>query len=247
MKLRLATPSVLIDVGRARRPVVHHATPATTSPSARSPATATSRRPTCCRPQVPILAHAAGQVGDPQVRHRGTIGGSIAHADPASRPAGGRARARRHAGRHGPSSGERDDRGVATSSPGFLESALEPDELLTEIRVPEGARARAGRSRSSTGARRTGRSSAWPRCEATARRASALVNMGSTPVRASAVEQALAGGASAADAAEHAAEGHRAAGRPQRQHRVPRAPRPGARRAAPSSKPAADPTRTLRG
>ena len=33
---------------------------------------------------VPLLAHAAGHVGDPQVRHRGTIGGSIAHADPAS-------------------------------------------------------------------------------------------------------------------------------------------------------------------
>ena len=33
---------------------------------------------------MPLLAHAAGQVGDPQVRHRGTIGGSIAHADPAS-------------------------------------------------------------------------------------------------------------------------------------------------------------------
>ena len=33
---------------------------------------------------MPLLAHAAGHVGDPQVRHRGTIGGSIAHADPAS-------------------------------------------------------------------------------------------------------------------------------------------------------------------
>jgi CO/xanthine dehydrogenase FAD-binding subunit len=33
---------------------------------------------------VPLLAHAAGQVGDPQVRHRGTIGGSLAHSDPAS-------------------------------------------------------------------------------------------------------------------------------------------------------------------
>src|SRR5260370_29880269 len=34
--------------------------------------------------ELPLLAHAAGQVGDPQVRHRGTIGGSLAHADPAS-------------------------------------------------------------------------------------------------------------------------------------------------------------------
>ncbi len=32
----------------------------------------------------PLIATAAGHVGDPQVRHRGTIGGSVAHADPAS-------------------------------------------------------------------------------------------------------------------------------------------------------------------
>ena len=49
----------------------------------RSPATATSRqRPP--RRRGAAAAHAAGQVGDPQVRHRGTIGGSIAHGDPAS-------------------------------------------------------------------------------------------------------------------------------------------------------------------
>ena len=36
------------------------------------------------KPQVPLLAAAARYVGDPQVRHRGTIGGSIAHTDPAS-------------------------------------------------------------------------------------------------------------------------------------------------------------------
>ena len=34
--------------------------------------------------ELPLLAHAASQVGDPQVRHRGTIGGSLAHADPAA-------------------------------------------------------------------------------------------------------------------------------------------------------------------
>src|SRR5205807_3116517 len=36
------------------------------------------------RADLPIVAHVAGLVGDPQVRHRGTIGGSIAHGDPAS-------------------------------------------------------------------------------------------------------------------------------------------------------------------
>jgi aerobic carbon-monoxide dehydrogenase medium subunit len=35
--------------------------------------------------QAPILSYAAAQVGDPQIRHRGTIGGSVAHADPWTR------------------------------------------------------------------------------------------------------------------------------------------------------------------
>ena len=59
----------------------------------------------------------------------------------------------------------------------------------------------------------------------------ALVNMGSTPLRATAVEAALAQGASAADAAARSRRRHRAAGRPQRVARVPRAPRAGARAA----------------
>ena len=36
------------------------------------------------RAEAPLLAHSAGLVGDPQIRHRGTIGGSLAHADPAA-------------------------------------------------------------------------------------------------------------------------------------------------------------------
>jgi CO/xanthine dehydrogenase FAD-binding subunit len=43
-----------------------------------------SSSPTLLGRHVPLLAHAAAQVGDPQIRHRGTIGGSLAHADPAS-------------------------------------------------------------------------------------------------------------------------------------------------------------------
>ena len=83
MKLRLAQPSVLIDIGRLsdlsyirdagdhvgdRRPDPPHG----------------CRDLGAAQEHVPLLAHAAGQVGDPQVRHRGTIGGSLAHADPAS-------------------------------------------------------------------------------------------------------------------------------------------------------------------
>ncbi|MGH9039158.1 MAG: FAD binding domain-containing protein, partial [Acidimicrobiia bacterium] len=83
MKLRLASPSVLVDVGRltdlsyVRDGGDHVAIGALT----RHRDIETSD---LLQSQVPILAHVAGLVGDPQVRHRGTIGGSLAHGDPAS-------------------------------------------------------------------------------------------------------------------------------------------------------------------
>ena len=83
MKLRLAQPSVLVDIGRItdlsyiREDGDHIAIGALT----RHHDVETSA---LLAEHVPLLAHAASHVGDPQVRHRGTIGGSIAHADPAS-------------------------------------------------------------------------------------------------------------------------------------------------------------------
>ena len=97
MKLRLAQPAVLVDIGRLRDLSYirddgdHIAIGALTRHHGRRehrrPAPSTSR----CWPTRP------SHVGDPQVRHRGTIGGSIAHADPASDLPGHDARARRHA------------------------------------------------------------------------------------------------------------------------------------------------------
>ena len=83
MKLRLAAPELLIDIGRLASCATCAST-ATSSPSARAPATTTSRRPTCVAAEAPLLGAVARTVGDPQVRHRGTLGGSLAHADPAS-------------------------------------------------------------------------------------------------------------------------------------------------------------------
>src|SRR5690606_34349245 len=83
MKLRLASPSVLVDVSRLRELSYirdagdHIAIGALTRHRDLEVSDV-------LREHVPLLAHAASQVGDPQVRHRGTIGGSIAHADPAS-------------------------------------------------------------------------------------------------------------------------------------------------------------------
>ena len=87
---------------------------------------------------------------------------------------------------------------------GFLETALAPDELLTEIQVPKAA---GGWNYQKFNRR----AQDWAIVGALAVRNGstrvALVNMGATPVRARAVEEALAAGASAADAAAVAAEG----------------------------------------
>jgi len=203
MKLRLASPSVLIDVGRlsdlsyVRDGGDHVAIGALTRHRDLEISDLLAA-------EAPILAHAAGQVGDPQVRHRGTIGGSLAHADPASDlPAvvlamGGTMVAR------GPN-GERTIP-AAEFYRGFLESALEPDELLTEIRVPKTGGAGWSFQKFNR------RAQDWAIVGVAAIRNNgssgvALVNMGSTPVYAQGVVDAVAAGASAADAAEHAADG----------------------------------------
>lgn len=83
LKLRLASPTALIDIGRIaelKGITVSDGTvrigPLTTHAElAASPA---------LREHCPALADAAARVGDPAVRNRGTIGGNVAHADPAS-------------------------------------------------------------------------------------------------------------------------------------------------------------------
>jgi carbon-monoxide dehydrogenase medium subunit len=202
MKLRLASPSVLIDVGRltdlsyVRDGGDHVAIGALT----RHRDIETSD---LLRSQVPILAHVAGLVGDPQVRHRGTIGGSLAHGDPASDlPAVVLALSSILVAR-GPS-GEREIP-AGEFFTGFLETVLAPDELLTEIRVPKVAGA--GWSYQKFNRRALDWAIVGVAAVRNGTTGVALVNMGSTPLRAGAVEQALAQGASAADAAQAAADG----------------------------------------
>lgn len=204
MKLRLASPSVLVDVGRldaltgvcedGDQVVIGALT--THHDVSRSPV---------LKAQVPLLAHVAEQVGDPQVRHRGTIGGSIAHADPASDlPAavlalGGSLTAR---------SAARGDRTIAATDffTGFLESALEADEILVDIRVP--AVPDAGWSFQKFNRRALD----WAIVGVAAvhRNGSSgvgLVNMGPTPLLAAGVASAWSSGASPAEAAERVVEG----------------------------------------
>lgn len=203
MKLRLAVPSVVVDIGRVTDLSYisdggdHIAIGALT----RHRALETSD---LLAAECPLLGHVAGEVGDPQVRHRGTIGGSLAHSDPASDlPAavlalGGTLVAQGPGG----------SREIAAGDffTGYFESALADDEMLTEIRVPKAP----GDGWNYQKFNR--RAQDWAIVGAAAVTVNggtnvALVNMGSVPLRASATEAALAGGASAADAAEQAAEG----------------------------------------
>ncbi|MFM7251887.1 MAG: FAD binding domain-containing protein [Ilumatobacteraceae bacterium] len=201
MRLRLAQPSVLVDIGRVsdlsyiRDAGDHIAIGALTRHMdvEKSPVLAQ---------HAPLLAHAAGHVGDPQVRHRGTIGGSIAHADPASDlPATTLALGATYVAQ-----GPKGTREIAAADfyKGFLQSALAADEMLTEIRVPK----MQGAGWSFQKFNRRAQDWAIVGVAAWRRNGSsgvALVNMGSTPVLASSVSSALSSGASVSDAAELAA------------------------------------------
>ncbi|MGZ4691149.1 MAG: FAD binding domain-containing protein [Acidimicrobiia bacterium] len=203
MKLRLAVPSVLVDVGRldelsyVRDAGDHVAIGALTRHRALE--TSTVLRDSCG-----MLRAVAAEVGDNQVRHRGTIGGSVAHGDPASDLPGALLALDATFVARGPA-GERE---IAASEffTGFLETALAPDELLTEIRVPK------------TGAdgfsyqKFNRRAQDYAIVGSVAVRVNgstrvALVNMGATPLRAAGVEAALAAGTPVAEASERAAEG----------------------------------------
>jgi carbon-monoxide dehydrogenase medium subunit len=203
MKMRLAAPAVLIDVGRLRELSYirdggdHVAIGALTRHRDLEVSPVLAEH-------APLLAHAASHVGDPQVRHRGTIGGSLAHADPASDlPAvvlamGGTLVAR----------GPDGERTIPASAfyRGFLESVLEPTEVLTEIRVPK--LAGAGWSFQKF----TRRAQDWAIVGVAAVRSPehtgvGLVNMGTTPLLATAVVDALAGGASIDEATALASAG----------------------------------------
>ena len=202
MKLRLATPGVLIDAGRVTDLAYvtnggdHVAIGALTRHRELETSDLLAK-------ECGILRAVAAEVGDNQVRHRGTLGGSTAHGDPASDLPAVLVALDATLVVRGPDG----ERTVPATDffQGFLETALAPTELLVEIRVPK------------TGA--TGfsyqkfnrRAQDWAIVGAVAVRNGstrvALVNMGSTPLRARGVEEALAGGASVVDAAARAADG----------------------------------------
>ena len=199
MKLRLAAPSALVDIGQVGelsgiRSEAGELVIGATTCHADVAASA------LVRAEAPLLAYSAAQVGDPQIRHRGTIGGSLAHADPAADlpmalvALGGSVEIMGPGG----------TRTVAADDffTGFFETSLEPGELLSAVRVPRRPDARWGYQKF------VRRANDWAIVGAAAVAGRvALANMGPVPIRARAVEQALADGASPAEAATLAAEG----------------------------------------
>jgi len=166
------------------------------------------------RQHAALVAEATATVADPAVRHRGTFGGALAHADPAGDLPAVALALDAQLAIEGPS-------GRRTVAAGdffqdYLETVLAPDELLVEVRLPKlsgqwavayekftrvaqawaivGVAAAVRRDNGSIGEARIG-----------------LTNMGSTPLRATAAEQALAGADASpeaiASAAGHAADG----------------------------------------
>ena len=199
MKLRLAVPSVLVDIGRLGE-LASMAIDGDELVIGATTRHADVAGSDLVRAQAPLLAWAAAQVGDPQIRHQGTIGGSLAHADPAAdlpmalTALGGSVEV----------TGPGGSRTVAADDffVGYFETAMEPDEMITAVRVPRRPDEPWGYQKF------TRRANDWAivGVAAVAGRV-ALANMGARPLRAWAVEEALAGGASVSEAAALAAEG----------------------------------------
>jgi len=194
MKLRLAAPTVLIDLGRMSELNYvsdegdHLAIGAMTRHC-------DMERNATLQEHCGLVSYTASLVGDPQVRHRGTIGGSVSHGDAASDLRSALLALEATFVIRG-SDGER-TLAAGDFFQDYLQTALEPHEVLTEIRVPKlggagwsykkfnrraqdwavvGVAAVVEGSNGSIGSARIG-----------------LTNMGSTPLRASAAESALSG------------------------------------------------------
>jgi carbon-monoxide dehydrogenase medium subunit len=206
LRLRLAAPEVVVDLGRidelrgVREDGDQLAIGAMTTHD-------TMTRDRLVRQHALLLALAAETVADPQVRHRGTFGGALAHADPAGdMPAPALA-----LGASMVSAGPSGRRTVAAADffTELFTTAIGEGELLVEVRVPKhtgwGAAYekfnRVAQAWSIVGVAAAVRVQAGSIAEARV----ALTNMGTVPVRATAVEQALVGQPATADAIRTAA------------------------------------------
>lgn len=212
LRMRLAAPSMLVDLGRIPELRGVREDGDALVIGAMTTHYEVQRDP-LIREHARLLALATDTVADPQVRHRGTFGGALAHADPAGdllAPALALDAELVVAGAAG-----RRTVPAAAFFADFFTTSMDQNEILVEVRVPK----RTGWSAHYEKFNRVAQ--AWSivavaaavRVEhgSVAEAGVALTNMAATPVRATAVEQALVGQPASAEAiraaAEHAAEG----------------------------------------
>jgi aerobic carbon-monoxide dehydrogenase medium subunit len=208
MKLRLAAPSLLVDLGG-----LEELRGVEASNGGFEIGAMTTHATLQDSDELGVAAHAAGLIADQQVRNMGTIGGSLAHGDPASDLPAVLLSVEGEVVARGPG-GERTI-GASELFQDFLTTAIAPDEVLTRVRLPSMDGWAWGYEKF------TRRAEDWAMVGVCALvKASGgtcedvrigLTHMGSTPLRASAAEEALRGqelsAESIAAAAEQAAEG----------------------------------------
>ncbi|MEZ5169585.1 MAG: xanthine dehydrogenase family protein subunit M [Acidimicrobiia bacterium] len=203
MKFRLATPSVLVDIGRLADLSYVRDAGDELAIGALTRHRDVEAHP-LVRSQAPLLAAATSRVGDPQVRHRGTIGGAASHGDAASDIPAVLLALRATLVVSG-TDGRREI--VADDFfTGFLETALTETDMLTEIRVPKAPTAGWSFQKFNR------RAQDWAIVGAAIHLDGdecgvGLVNMDSRPRRATGVEEAVRSGADAASSARLAADG----------------------------------------
>jgi carbon-monoxide dehydrogenase medium subunit len=208
MKLRLAQPEVLVDIGRidALRYVRSRRSPLAIGALATHAQVASDPG---IRAKCAVLAETAQHIGDAQVRNRGTMGGSLAHADPAADYPATILALEAEIVAQGPNG--RRTIPAAEFFTGLLSTALAPDELLTEVRVPA-----LGKGSGGAYVKLPNKASHYAVVGAAAvvrleggKIASVAVGItgaGPQPVRAGAVERALTGQAPSQEAIARAAE-----------------------------------------
>ncbi|MFB7326126.1 FAD binding domain-containing protein [Streptomyces sp. NPDC056190] len=213
LRLRLAFPELVVDIGRIPELRGVRDDGGTLAIGALTTHHDVVHDP-LVRRHAGLLAQATETVADPAVRHRGTLGGSLAHADPAGDLPAVALALDAELVAEGP--GGRRTIPAREFFADYLQTALAPDELLVEVRVPK----REGWGYRYEKFHRVAQAWAMVGVAALVRRDGGriaetrigLTNMGATPVRAAAAEEALAGVGDAdavARAAQSAAEGTR--------------------------------------
>jgi carbon-monoxide dehydrogenase medium subunit len=208
MKLRLAAPSLLIDLRNV--PGLHgvNREDGTWRIGALTPHAELEHSA-----ELGLASLVAGTIADPQVRNRGTIGGSLAHGDPASDLPAVLLAAEGSVTVQGPDGQRTIEANELFQN--YMETAIGPTEVLTEVRIPTFDGWGYGYQKFNR------RSEDWAMvavCALVKQTGDVcedvrigLTNMGSVPLRATAVEDALRGQSltadSIADAASHAADG----------------------------------------